>query len=54
MKKTRRYREKCNANTIGITSTYANERIHDFIKGWGTISKLINWGLYFLYPFEKC
>ena len=39
MKKTRRYREKCNANTIGITSTYANERIHDFIKGWGTISK---------------
>jgi hypothetical protein len=39
MKKTRRYREKCNANTIGITSTYANERIHDFLKGWGTISK---------------
>ena len=39
MKNTRRYREKCNAGTIGITSTYANERIHDFIKGWGTISK---------------
>ena len=39
MKNTRRYREKCNAGTIGITSTYANERINDFIKGWGTISK---------------
>jgi len=39
MKNTRRYREKCNAGTIGITSTYANERIHDFLKGWGTISK---------------
>ena len=39
MKNTRRYREKCNANTIGISSTYANQRIHDFLKGWGTISK---------------
>jgi hypothetical protein len=39
MKNTRRYREKCNVSTIGIASTYANERIHDFIKGWGTISK---------------
>jgi len=39
MKNTRRYREKCNANTIGIASTYENHRIHDFIKGWGTIAK---------------
>jgi len=39
MKNNRRYREKCNANTIGISSTYANQRIHDFLKGWGTISK---------------
>ncbi len=39
MKNTRRYREKCNAGTIGIASTYENHRIHDFIKGWGTISK---------------
>jgi hypothetical protein len=39
MKNTRRYREPWSAGTLSVASTYANERIHDFLKGWGTISK---------------
>ena len=39
MKNTRRYREPWNTGTLSVASTYANERINDFIKGWGTISK---------------
>jgi hypothetical protein len=39
MKNTHRYREPWSAGTLSVASTYANERIHDFIKGWGTISK---------------
>ena len=39
MKNTRRCREPWSAGTLGVASTYANERIHDFLKGWGTISK---------------
>lgn len=32
----RRYREKSNCNQIGIASIHG-ERIHDFLKGWGTL-----------------
>lgn len=39
MKNTRRYREPWSDGTLSVASTYANERIHDFLKGWGTISK---------------
>ncbi len=39
MKRTRRYREPWSCNTLSVASSYANERIHDFLKGWGTISK---------------
>lgn len=39
MKRTRRYREPWSVGTLSVASTYANERIHDFLKGWGTISK---------------
>jgi hypothetical protein len=39
MKRTRRYREKCGAGTLSVASKYANARIHDLFKGWGTISK---------------
>ena len=38
MKRHRRYREKWNLNSISVASTHG-ERIHDFIKGWGTIAK---------------
>jgi len=38
MKNTRRYREKWNLNSISVASTHG-ERIHDFMKGWGTIAK---------------
>ena len=38
MKRHRRYREKWNLNSISVASTHG-ERIHDFMKGWGTIAK---------------
>lgn len=37
MKPKRRYREHVPALFIAVAS--ANHRIHDFLKGWGTISK---------------
>lgn len=39
MKRHRRYREPWNCGTINVASTYADERIHDCMKGWGTIAK---------------
>lgn len=39
MKVQRRYREKPSANQIGIASIHKEGRIHDFVKGWGTICK---------------
>lgn len=38
-KRTRRYREVRYDGTLSIASTHAERRIHDFIKGWGTVSK---------------
>lgn len=35
----KKYREKIGPNTIFIASTHPNRRIHDSIKGWGTVSK---------------
>ena len=39
MKRHRRYREHIGSNTFSVSSTHANERIHDFLKGWGTVAK---------------
>lgn len=39
MKTRRRYREKPGPNQIGIASLHSKERIHDFMKGWGTLCR---------------
>jgi hypothetical protein len=39
MKKHRRYRENLTGFTLSFASTHANHRIHDFLKGWGTVAK---------------
>jgi hypothetical protein len=49
MKRHRRYREHIGVNTFSVSSTHADERIHDFLKGWGTIAndgKSILWDTY--------
>ena len=38
-KRTRRYREKYSDRTLTVASTHSEHRIHDFIKGWGTVAK---------------
>ena len=35
----KKYREKIGPNTIFIASVHQNRKVHDFIKGWGTVSK---------------
>lgn len=35
----RRYREKITAYTFFVCSTHGNGRLHDTIKGWGTVAK---------------
>lgn len=39
MKRHRRYREHIDTNTFSVSSTHANQRIHDFLKSWGTVAK---------------
>lgn len=39
MKRQRRYREKSSHFQIGIASIHKERRIHDFLKGWGTLCK---------------
>lgn len=39
MKKHRRYREILSSSTFMVASTHGNHRVHDFVKGWGTVSK---------------
>ncbi len=35
----RRHREKITAATFFVCSTHGNGRLHDAIKGWGTVEK---------------
>ncbi len=39
IKRTRRYREVFTPSTLSVASTNADRRIHDYLKGWGTVSK---------------
>jgi hypothetical protein len=38
-KRTRRYREIISSNTIMVAGMHGNGRIHDFMKGFGTVAK---------------